>query len=325
MRFVLLTLTALITATMTTAHGYADENIKAIRTEAMIFSLGDQSFSKMQLPSSFKSSSSIPLEQFGVEKFNEQLRSAKESGDFDCIARPTILTPSGEMARFQVGQQRQFLTRLTVQNHDGNIVYIPGNETHQLGLSLSVMPILYSDNRTIYFEVNFTRTDLESENIPLYPITTHVLPSSGMPKEPVLAIKATATELNKGGPHQSPIPFSSLFRFESSQPVTEHYCMAITAKIESLASMPPMPSMPVAPEPRMTVLPTVQAVQSIQEVIAVGVESPRADAAPPAKHATVLKVLLEQYEVACRDGDHAKAKAIVAYCLELDPTCFAKK
>jgi hypothetical protein len=45
----------------------------------------------------------------------------------------------------------------------------------------------------------------------------------------------------------------------------------------------------------------------------------------PVKNAAILKILLEQYDVACKTGDAAKARTIAAYCLEMDPTCFAKR
>ncbi|QVL33684.1 hypothetical protein KIH39_07180 [Telmatocola sphagniphila] len=39
----------------------------------------------------------------------------------------------------------------------------------------------------------------------------------------------------------------------------------------------------------------------------------------------ILKILLEQYEVACKAGDLAKAKTIAAFCMDMDPTCFANR
>ena len=45
----------------------------------------------------------------------------------------------------------------------------------------------------------------------------------------------------------------------------------------------------------------------------------------PAKNPAILKILLEQYDVACKAGDSAKARTIAAYCLEMEPTCFATR
>lgn len=47
--------------------------------------------------------------------------------------------------------------------------------------------------------------------------------------------------------------------------------------------------------------------------------------AAPAKNPAILKILLEQYDTACKTGDSEKAKTIAAFCLEMDPTCFAKR
>jgi hypothetical protein len=370
MRFKFLTV-ALVAAEAITSSLRAEEPVKVIRAEIKILSTQDHSFNEMQLPQTFASGQSVPLEGTLQAKFQESLGSGK---CWEVLSSPQLSMLPGQPGTVSIGQCKSFTTRITVENRDGNVFFIPGVEDFHLGLRLDVTPELSPDNRAVFLRTNFVRTDLASEHVPLCPVTTMVAPTSMVPKELTLAANAVVPsgELTSGAPlvpftqfiqqpkvrtlsHEStlavqdgktvlvylgcqkrtprvlsscpllnPLPFASLFRFEPSQPVTEHYCMLVTAKIESLASMPPMPAA-VAPEPRRSVLPTVPVVQPVQEVIAVAVESPHAEATIPAKHATVLKVLLEQYEVACRDGEHAKAKAIAAHCLELDPACFTKK
>jgi hypothetical protein len=424
MRFFKLGVSAFVAMNLITSQVFADENSKAIRIETSMFSMGDATFAKLQLANSFKIGNALPLETIGAAKFQEVLRQGMDSLDTSILTSPKIMTVPGQTGHIQIGQERPFTTRLSVECRDNKVVYIPQTENHQIGLGLSFTPELSNDNRTISLQVHFDRKELESEDVPLYPVTTFISATASMPREPMLATPATVVSDQDGKVGESLVPFTQfiqrpkfqtltyeskltaqdkkpilvylgkqkrnrkteygppilsqipylnrLFKNQYIYSETEHCCMLVTATIETEPSKTPailpraqvVPPQPIAllsstqpshapeiinsiqygtqapawtaplmpqaiqldhvPMIAMAPVPAEPAIVPVQYSVPVPASCPTL--APTAsKHAAILKILLEQYHAACRDGDTSKAKTIAAHCIELDPTCFTKK
>jgi type II secretory pathway component GspD/PulD (secretin) len=97
---------------------------------------------------------------------------------------PKIAMPNGQPAEFVVEEQRAFVTGLDVSRKDDQLVFQPKTETFSTGLKMALQPVVSADKRSVRISVNATETTLDSEKVPLIPVSTPVTPKEGDPTEP---------------------------------------------------------------------------------------------------------------------------------------------
>jgi type II secretory pathway component GspD/PulD (secretin) len=253
---------------------------------------------------------------------------------------PKLTVLNGQSSVIRVMEKKYFVTGVTTTHDaDGNIVFIPKNEAHDLGLETTVQPAISADRRHVQLHLKVNHAALASEAVPLVPFTTYIKPvmRDGTKGEPVPftqyiqqpqiekhAVDVTLsipeghtallggwrqthesrTEFDSTPPVLSKIPYvNRLYKNVGYGRETEHVCILVTPRIIMSGEM----------EERGAALPCPKAAGAAEES-----EPPVAETA---RQREVTK-LLEQYHKACADGRLDDARRAAKQALKLDPTCF---
>src|SRR5262249_46654739 len=70
------------------------------------------------------------------------------------------------------------VTGLDVSRKDDQLVFQPKTETFFTGLKMALLPVVSADKRTIRVSVSAKETTLDSEKVPLIPVSTPVIPKA---------------------------------------------------------------------------------------------------------------------------------------------------
>jgi hypothetical protein len=89
---------------------------------------------------------------------------------------PKITMFNGQLSEMAVEEQRVFVTGLDVSRKDDQLVFQPKTETFFTGLKMALQPVVSADKRFVRISVNATETTLDSEKVPLIPVSTPVIP-----------------------------------------------------------------------------------------------------------------------------------------------------
>jgi type II secretory pathway component GspD/PulD (secretin) len=253
---------------------------------------------------------------------------------------PKVTMMNGQSSVIRVMEKKYFVTGLTTTHDaDGNIVFIPKNEAHDIGLETTVQPAISADRRHVQLHLKVNQATL-SDVVPLFPVTTYIKPvkADGTKGEPVpftqyiqqpqidkhsvdvtLAIPEGHTALLDGWQqtHESrtecdstpgvlsKVPYvNRLFKNVGYGRETEHVFVLVTPRIVINQET----------EERLTARPCPKATGTAEE------------SEPPVAETSRHKVarLLVEYHQRCADGRLAEARKLANEALKLDPTCFDK-
>jgi hypothetical protein len=118
-----------------------------------------------------------------------QLRHLMEAVQADMLTNvmqaPKITMFNGQLSEMAIEEQRVFVTGLDVSRKDDQLVFQPKAETFITGLKMALQPVVSADKRFVRLSVNATETSLDSEKVPLIPVSTSLLPKGGDGAKPV--------------------------------------------------------------------------------------------------------------------------------------------
>ena len=234
---------------------------------------------------------------------------------------PKITTLTGQPARLKVGDTERFVTSFSVKSVNGNLIYVPKTEEHEMGVHFSVEPTVQTDGN-----VRIAVSGLVREHavlpVPMTPLTTVVqpVPEKGKRGEPVpftqflqepKIITRTVTDtvvIPDGG--------SALF-YGGSGTVEE----TIKERLPTLSDVPVLASV-FARDKKVT------NTNHLLVVLTAHVVRPDSDVKQCAECCPAdgkLSKLLSDYKQACGLGKVEEARRLAIECLAIDPTCFGKK
>lgn len=288
-----------------------------------------------------------------VAKLMESLNTCKANGSMEMLSAPKVVALNGQNAVVKVMNREQVLTGVTITaGKDGQSIPVPTIQHVDVGLDLQCLPQMSADRKSVTLSGTCVRTYL-NENAPPMPFTTFITPefeggSQGVPVpfttflrsadvktmklETAMVLADGQSMLVKLGKrnctttveHKVPVLgdmpiLGELFSSTAVDADVEHTFILVTATVVLTEPHDPAPPVAVAPRPIMPL-------RAAPPVYAECYAAPAgATSVPPVKNPEILKILLEQYHVACKTGDTAKARTIAAFCLEMDPLCFAKR
>jgi hypothetical protein len=272
------------------------------------------------------------------------------------IQAPKLTTFNGQEACIQVCDEQVFVTGVTIEQRDGNVMFCPRNEACKTGTEVTVQPVVSADRCFVRVKLNAALTSLDDPNVGLIPVSSFVPTPEGKkvpftqfiqsPKFTKLKVDKTLS-LPDGGtalimvgkkpsaakevPVLSKIPYmDKLFHNTAccGTPANEVVLMMVTPRIiiseqeeeRTTAICPACPSVKVTKA-------TMPAADHEEQEIAPMPKTSSTDACCTTAHVEVSKAvkLVKQYHKACAEGDSAKATELAVKALAVDPLCFSKK
>ena len=256
-----------------------------------------------------------------AEDLEKLIRSSSDDSRTNVTCAPKITTLSSQPAQLKVGDIERFVTGFTVKSVNGNVIYIPKTEEHEMGIHFTMEPTIQSDGK-----VRMTVSGLVREHavlpVPMTPLTTVVqpVPEKGKRGEPVpltqflqepKIITRTVTDtvvIPDGG---------SALLYGGKGTVEE----TVKEKLPTLTDVPVLADLfardkKVTTTNHLLVVVTTHVIKPDSEV------KQCADCCPADGK---LGKLLAEYKQACGQGKVEDARRLAIECLAIDPTCFGKK
>ena len=116
------------------------------------------------------------LDEGGVRHLMEKVQSDIRT---NVLQAPKLTAFNGQTSQINIVDQQNFVTGLAIVHRDDHIEYQPRTENIALGTQMALRPIVSADRRFVQVRFAFLLTNLESEDVPLFPITTPVAPGKG--------------------------------------------------------------------------------------------------------------------------------------------------
>jgi Flp pilus assembly secretin CpaC len=272
---------------------------------------------------------------------------------------PKLTTANGQEACIQVCDEQVFVTGVSIEQHDGNVMFCPRNEACKTGTEVTVQPVVSADHRFVRVKLNAALTSLDDPNVALIPVSSFVPTADGKkvpftqfiqsPKFTKLKVDKTLS-LPDGGtalimvgkkpcqpctakemPVLSKIPYmNKLFHTTACCEMTgnEVVLMMVTPRIiiSEQEEVHTKAICPACPQAKVTKA-TMAAADHEEQEIAPLPKASCTDACCTTAKVEVSKAakLVKQYHKACAEGDSAKASELAVKALAVDPLCFSKK
>jgi type II secretory pathway component GspD/PulD (secretin) len=116
------------------------------------------------------------LDDAGVRRLMENIQGDVRT---NVVQAPKLTAFNGQTSQINIVDQQNFVTGLAIVHRDDHIEYQPRTENIALGTQMALRPIVSADRRFVQVRFAFLLTNLESEKVPLFPITTPVSPAKG--------------------------------------------------------------------------------------------------------------------------------------------------
>ena len=104
------------------------------------------------------------------------LEAAQGDRRFNVMQAPKLTMFNGQTGTLNVNDQVFYMTGVQVISVGGQIVFSPQNTPFPFGVQMTLQPVISADRRFVRVTVNQQMTNLQSTNVPLFPITTFVTP-----------------------------------------------------------------------------------------------------------------------------------------------------
>ena len=269
---------------------------------------------------------------FGPTKAGEvrarvKFLSAEELPAFDrvkteceALSAPTITVLNGQEGCLQVGQVEHFLTGVDVRIVSGNLVFVPKNEPHHVGVDVKVRPSLSADGKFIKLAVSAQASDVTRRPAALVPLTTKIKPvfenGAQGAEVPFTQFLQDPRIVTRSVDECVTLPDGGTVAFYGGPATTE----------QTVRELPPMFDVPFLQE----LFAHEKKVSSTNHLVVFATPSVAKAAGCDeciqcAGGSGKLVKLLAEYGRACREGNAEEARRLALECLVVDPTCFAKK
>jgi hypothetical protein len=240
--------------------------------------------------------------------------------DVQLASMPKLTVLNDQEGSITVGEVQHFLTGASVEVVKGQLVIIPKNEPHQLGIACKVRPQLSADGKFIKLALAVQSNELAVQPVGLIPLTLPVHP------------------LDRDGKEREAVPFTQFLQDPKF----------VTRSVDETVTLPDGGTVVVYGGPATTeqkvreTSPLFEDVPFLDELFAkdkkvTGTNHLLVFATPRAIRpdcdecvqcagggGKLLKLILE-YQRACREGNSDEARRLALECLVIDPTCFSKK
>lgn len=150
-----------------------DDQYKSLMTDGFLD--GDSSQEVKQVAHTERGGVAF-LDDAGVGRLMEKIQ-----GDIrtNVLQAPKLTAFNGQTSQINIVDQQNFVTGLAIVHRDDHIEYQPRTENIALGTQMALRPIVSADRRFVQVRFAFLLTNLESGDVPLFPITTPVAPGKG--------------------------------------------------------------------------------------------------------------------------------------------------
>jgi type II/III secretion system protein len=298
-------------------------------TEMVVLTLSDTWFEKTGLAKAFagcegccKKEDAVRALCVKAEAVRRLIQAAKEDGGIQRLTAPKITTLTGQPGRVYMGETEHFVTGLTVNTLKGNVVFTPKQESHDLGIDLTVCPEVSADGKFVKVAVSGGLKELAARPVRLIPVSTQIQPVStdGKPGEPVpftqfiqepKVVSRTVTgtvTIPDGGT-------ALLYGGKTTIQETTKEPFAFAADVPVLTAL-------------FTHDKTETSTNHLLVVLTTHVVRPDAcceECEACSKCDGKLAKLLGEYGRACQEGKVEDARRLAIECLAIDPMCFGKK
>lgn len=241
----------------------------------------------------------------------------------DCLelTAPTLAVLNGQEGSATVGQVEHFLTGVDVRVVESQLVFVPKNEPHHLGVEVKVRPSLSADRKFVRLTVAAQARDVTRRPVGQIPISTKIKP------------------VFENGAQGAEVPFTQFLQDPG----------IVTRSVDEAVTLPDGGTVvfyggPATIQETIREKPAAFAdVPFLQELMArdrkvsstnhlLVFATPRIVNGPGCDECIQcaggngkLALLMAEYQRACRNGHTDEARRLAMECLVLDPTCFGKK
>ena len=237
------------------------------------------------------------------------------------LSAPTITVLNGQEGSMTCGQVEHFLTGVDIRAVEGQLVFTPKNEPHQLGLEVKVRPTLSADRKFVKLAVNAQAREVTRRPVGQIPISTKIKP------------------VFENGAQGAEVPFTQFL--QDPRIVTRSVDETVTlpdggtvvfyggpaAIEETVRELPPMfADVPLLQE----LFGRDKKVSSTNHLLVFATVNVVKDAGCDecvqcAGGSGKLVKLMAEYSRACREGNVEEARRLALECVVIDPTCFGTK
>jgi type II secretory pathway component GspD/PulD (secretin) len=112
-------------------------------------------------------------------QLSQFLKAAQGDRRTNVMQAPKLTVFNAQKANISVTEERFFVTDLKVIHEKGQAVVVPKNEAFTTGFRFAVQPVVSADRRfvTVHFKADLT--ELETDNVPVVPVITHLVSQKG--------------------------------------------------------------------------------------------------------------------------------------------------
>jgi type II secretory pathway component GspD/PulD (secretin) len=125
------------------------------------------------------------------------------------LQAPKVTVFNGQATTVNNQEQQFFVTAVKLFNSHGQVVCSPENNPFTTGLKLSLQPVISADRRFVRLDLDANLTKLESDAVPLFPVTTFITP------------------VFEGGVQGKPLPFTQYIQLPKFTKVAVHKMLSI--------------------------------------------------------------------------------------------------
>jgi len=264
-----------------------------------------------------------PTKVMNSQNLERLLKAAQEDRATNVMQSPRITCLSGQPGRMKMCEVEHFLTGLRVNSVDGNLVYEPKNEPHELGTSFSIKPTVAEDGKSVRLAVEGSVREVSTRPVPMTPFTTMVksLPQKGSPEGKAVPFTHHIQEpkiLNRKVTGTPTVPDGGTALFYGGKATIQDL---VKESVPMLADVPGLAELfteqkKVTRTNHLLVLVTTRIVSP---------EQPEPECLKLVGHDTSLSKLVGEYSMACQEGKKDEARRLAIECLAIDPTCFGKR
>lgn len=120
------------------------------------------------------------LDKAGLRRLMEEIQGDMHT---NVMQAPKLTAFNGQTSQINIVDQQNFVTGLAIVHRDDHIEYQPRTENIALGTQMALRPIVSADRRFVQVRFALLLTNLDSEEVPLFPITTPVPSAKGEDSE----------------------------------------------------------------------------------------------------------------------------------------------
>ena len=254
------------------------------------------------------------------ETIETHLRSAKADLGTSIMAAPRVTSLNGQSAVVRIGQIERFITGVNVKSVNGNLIYVPKTDEHEMGVALTLDSMVTEDGK-VHLSVSGTVREHAVLPVPMTPLTTVVQPvkEKGKNGEPVPFTQYIQEPkiMTRMITDSVAIPDGGSAVFYGGKATIE---ATVKERLPTLSDVPVLADL-FAKDKKTTTTNHLLVVATAHVIRPDSDVEPCAACCPEGK----LAKLMADYKRACREGKTDDARRLAIECLAIDATCFGAK